>query len=255
VAFPHRFQDPADVEAAAFIAATFAFGRVAQILGFLESLFAALSPSPHAALTERRPVPLRTVAHLRYRFVSPEGVHHLLRCLRAAYRTKGSLEVLYAEGAVPGASARERLSRLLAWFRRAWGAGLPRQRDFLFPDPGRGSACKRHNLFLRWMVRRGDGVDLGLWTVVSPADLVVPLDTHMARMGKALGLTSRRAADWTAAEEITAAFRAVSPEDPVKFDFALTRLGILRECVPRHREPCRGCILLPACRTGREEEK
>jgi uncharacterized protein (TIGR02757 family) len=255
VAFPHRFQNQADVEAAAFIAATFAFGRVAQILGFLESLFAALPPSPHAALTGCRPVPLRRVAHLRYRFISPEGVHRLLQCLRTAYRAKGSLESLYAEGMVPDASARERLSRFLSWFRRTWGAGLPRQRDFLFPDPGRGSACKRHNLFLRWMVRRGDGVDLGLWTVVSPADLIVPLDTHMARMGKALGLTARRAADWTAAEEVTAAFRAVCPEDPVKFDFALTRLGILRECVPRRRESCRGCLLLPECRTGREEEK
>jgi uncharacterized protein (TIGR02757 family) len=255
VAFPRRFQDPADVEAAAFIAATFAFGRVAQILGFLESLFAELSPSPHAALTGSRPVPRRMVAHLRYRFVSPEGVHRLLLCLRAAYRAKGSLEVLYAEGTVPGASARERLSRLLAWFRRAWGPGLSRQRDFLFPDPGRGSACKRHNLFLRWMVRRGDGVDLGLWTVVSPADLIVPLDTHMSRMGKALGLTARRAADWKAAEEVTAAFRAVCPEDPVKFDFALTRLGILRECMPRHRGACHGCFLLPACLQGRGREK
>lgn len=254
MAFPRRFRDPADAEAAAFLAATFAFGRVAQILGFLESLFATLGPSPHAALTGCRPVPRRAVAGLRYRFVSPGGVHRLLLCVRAAYRAKGSLEALYAEGAHPGASDRERLSRFLAWFRRAWGPALPRQRDFLFPDPGRGSACKRHNLFLRWMVRRGDGIDLGLWTVVSPARLIVPLDTHMARMGRGLGLTARRAADWKAAEEITAAFRAVCPEDPVKFDFALTRLGILGECTPRRRGPCRGCALLPACRSGREVE-
>src|SRR4030066_1437206 len=83
-----------------------------------------------------------------------------------------------------------------------------------------------HNLFLRWVVRAGDGVDLGLWTALSPRHLIVPLDTHMARLGKWLGLTSRSSADWRMAEEITGAFRAVCPEDPVRFDFALTRIGI-----------------------------
>ena len=106
------------------------------------------------------------------------------------------------------------------------GEDLRRERDFLFPRPERGSACKRHNLFLRWVVRGPDGVDLGLWSAVSPRDLVVPLDTHMARLGGALGLTGRKTPDWGMAEEITDSLRLVCPEDPVKFDYPLTRLGI-----------------------------
>jgi uncharacterized protein (TIGR02757 family) len=219
---------------------------VAQIIGFLERLFEVLSPSPHDALAGPAAVPLRDVAGLRYRFISPEGVHRFLLCVREAYLSHGTLEGLFAAPGT-GGGTRERLSRFLAWFRARWGRGLSRQREFMFPDPGRGSACKRHNLFLRWMVRGGDGVDLGIWKCVAAADLVVPLDTHMARMGRSLGLFSRRAADWKAAEEVTRAFRAFCPEDPVRFDFALTRLGILGECTLRRRGPCRGCPLRPAC--------
>ncbi len=139
------------------------------------------------------------------------------------------------------------LGEFLAGFRDAWGTGIPRERDFLFPDPCKGSACKRHNLFLRWVVRAGDGVDLGIWTVLSPAKLVVPVDTHMARLGRYLRLTARNAVDGRMAEEITDAFRAVSPEDPVRFDFALTRIGILKDCTVTSRGTCGACPLGPAC--------
>ncbi|MFC1474950.1 TIGR02757 family protein, partial [bacterium] len=97
---------------------------------------------------------------------------------------------------------------------------------YLTPAPRRGSACKRMNLFLRWMVRRDD-VDPGPWTDVPASKLVVPLDTHMHRISSGMGLTSRKQADLKTAIEITDAFRAISPEDPVRYDFALTRLGIL----------------------------
>ena len=147
----------------------------------------------------------------------------------------------------PGADPREALARFLEGFRASWGKALPRERNFLFPDPRKGSACKRHNLFLRWMVRGGDGVDLGLWTALSPRDLVVPLDTHMIRMGRRLGLTRRATPGWGMAEEITAAFRAVCPEDPVRFDFALTRLGILKECTSRRRGACDRCPVASVC--------
>jgi uncharacterized protein (TIGR02757 family) len=139
------------------------------------------------------------------------------------------------------------MSRFLAWFRGEWGAALPRERDFLFPDPRKGSACKRHHLFLRWMVRRGDGIDLGIWTALSPRDLIVPVDTHMARMGRWMGWTRRRAPDWKMAEEITAAFRGVCAEDPVKFDYALTRIGILGACGPRRPGACDLCAVARAC--------
>ena len=172
--------------------------------------------------------------------------------MRAAYLRHGSLEALFLRGMkASGEGAREPLARFLEGFRAEWSPGFSRERDFLFPDPGKGSACKRHNLFLRWLVREKDRVDLGIWTILSPRDLIVPLDTHMARMGRTLGLTLRRSADWKMAEEITVAFRAVCPGDPVKFDYALTRIGILGGCAPRRPGAC-GICAAAGKRAGRK---
>jgi uncharacterized protein (TIGR02757 family) len=122
-----------------------------------------------------------------------------------------------------------------------------------FPDPRRGGACKRANLFLRWMVRPDDGVDLGQWGPVRPDQLVVPLDTHVSRISRNLGLTRRRTVDWRMASEVTDALRALDARDPVRYDFALSRLGILDAC-PRRVDPvrCAACLLVPACVLGRE---
>jgi uncharacterized protein (TIGR02757 family) len=168
--------------------------------------------------------------------------------MRDAYRSCPTLEHLYlaGRGGAPPDLRRD-LSRFLGAFRGLWGEALPRQRDFLFPRPERGSACKRHNMFLRWMVRGPDGVDLGLWKAVSPRQLVVPLDTHMARLGVWLGLTRRKTPGWRMAEEITAALRIVSPDDPVMFDYPLTRLGILGLCTRPGRRACGECPVAPLC--------
>lgn len=253
VEFAHRYKNPEDIEAAAFAAASFAFGGVPQIRAFLERLFAVLSPSPHAALTAHRPLPASRTASLRHRFISPAGVHRFLRAMRSAYLGHGTLERLYAAGMREG-DARGNLARFLAFFRSSWGDDLPRERNFLFPDPALGSACKRHHLFLRWMVRPGDGVDLGVWTSVPPSGLIVPVDTHMARLARCLGLTQRTTADWRAAEEITEAFRAVCPADPVRFDYALTRIGIMGDCTARRVGDCTRCPLAPLCRRARGAE-
>ena len=237
----------------AFAAASFAFGGVPQIRAFLERLFAALSPSPHAALIAQRPLPRSRTALLRHRFISPEGVHRFLLAMRSAYRSHGTLERLYVLGMREG-DARGNLARFLATFRESWGDVLPRERNFLFPDPGLGSACKRHHLFLRWMVRSGDGVDLGIWSSVPASGLIVPVDTHMARLARCLLLTRRAGADWRAAEEITAAFRAVCPDDPVRYDYALTRIGIMGDCTARHPGDCARCPLAPLCRRARPPE-
>ena len=256
ILFPHRYPDRGDAEVAAFIAATFAFGGVLQIRGFLERLFDVLSPSPFAALTSPAPVPRSAVAGLSHRFVSADGVHRFLRVVREGCMAHGTLERLYLDGrGGDPPDLRRDLARFLSWFRGRWGSALPRQRDFLFPRPERGSACKRHNLFLRWVVREADGVDLGLWTAVSPGDLVVPLDTHMARMGEWLGLTRRKTRNWRMAEEITAAFRTIRPEDPVGFDYPLTRLGILRICTRPRRGICSSCPVAPLCARKEEREK
>jgi uncharacterized protein (TIGR02757 family) len=181
-------------------------------------------------------------------------VYRFLRCVRTAYLEHGSLERLYVAGRGGDTpDLRRDLARFLGWLRDRWGTDPNRDgRAFLFPRPERGSACKRHNLFLRWVVRGPDGVDLGLWRAVSPRDLVVPLDTHMARLGGALGLARRKTQDWKMAEEITASLRLVCPEDPVKFDYPLTRLGILGLCTRSRRGVCDRCPVAPLCsRRGR----
>jgi len=227
---------------------------VLQIRNFLFRLLEALGPSPHAFLASSAPLHPSAWAGTYHRFVSGEGVRRFLLCLRGAYRAHPTLERLYlaGRGGEPPDLRRD-LSRFLADFRGRWGPSLPRQRDFLFPRPERGSACKRHNMFLRWVVRGPDGVDLGLWTAVSPRDLVVPLDTHMARLGGWLGLTRRKTPDWRMAEEITGALRAACPDDPVKFDYPLTRLGILRLCTRPRRGTCGECPVATLCsmREGR----
>jgi uncharacterized protein (TIGR02757 family) len=120
-----------------------------------------------------------------------------------------------------------------------------------FPDPARGGACKRLNLYLRWMVRGDDGVDLGLFAPVRPDQLVVPLDTHVSRISRYLGLTRRRTVDWKMAVEVTEGLRRWDRDDPVRFDFALSRLGILDAC-PRRVDPvrCAACSLVTVCRLG-----
>ena len=254
ILFPHRYADPQDAEVAAFIAASFAFGGVLQIRRFLERLFDALAPSPFAALTASLPVSPKAVKGLAHRFISPEGVRRFLYVLRKGLLAHGSLEKLYLhERGEDAPDLRRDMGRFLAWFRRQWGQGFPRQRDFMFPRPERGSACKRHNLFMRWMVRGPDGVDLGLWKAVSPRDLVVPLDTHMAQMGERLALTGRKTRDWRMAEEITRSLSAVRPEDPVAFDYPLTRIGILQVCTIRRKGHCPSCPLSPLCRRRREK--
>ena len=105
---------------------------------------------------------------------------------------------------------------------------------YLLCSPEKGSACKRMNLFLRWMVRRNDGIDFGLWEDVSPSQLIIPLDTHVGRISRSIGLTKYKNTNWKAALEVTESLRAFDEADPVKYDFAFSRLGILGVCNPKN---------------------
>jgi uncharacterized protein (TIGR02757 family) len=120
---------------------------------------------------------------------------------------------------------------------------------FFFPTPVDGSACKRMNLYLRWMVRPEDGVDCGVWTGVAPSRLVIPLDTHIARISSYIGLTDRKSPGWAMALDITHHLRALDRNDPLRYDFALCHLGIAGDC-PRKQDPakCVKCPIQPVCR-------
>ncbi|HET6922885.1 MAG TPA: DUF2400 family protein, partial [Anaeromyxobacteraceae bacterium] len=186
--------------------------------------------------------------------------------LRSRHGSLGArFAALFAEeaGRGGGTGAREEpvrraLARFAAELRQAPPVGpLLRRRGrrgllHLLPDAGGAGACKRWHLYLRWMVRGPDAVDLGLWTGVPRAALVVPLDTHLARIGRCLGLTGRRDLSWRTAGEVTRSLRLLDPADPVRYDFALCHLGMSGAC-PARRDPaaCRACPLAEVCLAGR----
>jgi uncharacterized protein (TIGR02757 family) len=170
--------------------------------------------------------------------------------LGRAVREHGSLAALF-EGPAMEARLEQAVTTLAALSEKeAQRLGLAVTRSFktFLPKPSSGSACKRWNMFLRWMVRPDDGIDLGVWSLPA-SSLVLPLDTHTHRISQYVGLTARKQANWRTAVEITAALRQLDADDPVRFDFALAHLGISGGCRRRYRaEICSTCALLPVCR-------
>ena len=224
--FVYRYGRREDREVVALIASSLAFGTVKQICGSVARVLEPLGSAPALWLLDARVRDLESAFRdFRHRWITGADMASMLGGARAALREHGSLRELFYAKLDPKdsdvAPAVARFSRYVF----SKGGGF---RACLLPSPESGSACKRLNLFLRWMVRR-DAIDPGGWGEVPPAMLITPLDTHMYRISKRLGLTERRTADLKTAREITGGFRKISPDDPVKYDFALTRLGILRK--------------------------
>ena len=233
-----RFDDPEDREIVGLIAAGLAYGRVASIRGSLVSLLARLGARPSRFVASFDPA--RDASRFDgfvHRFTRGRDIALLLHLVRQAKDHAGSLESYFVDGdADPnsptvGPALDDFGRRLFALDAGPFAReGVVPRRDgarWLLPVPGGGSACKRSCLFLRWMVRPDDGVDCGVWTRISPSRLVLPLDTHLLRVVRALGWTRRKSAGWPMALEATERLRALDPADPVRFDFALSRLGIL----------------------------
>lgn len=262
VAWPHRYTHPSDREIAGLLAACFAYGRVRLFQPVLAEIFALADAAggPRAWVDRFEPQrdgePLRPLV---YRWNRGIDVVLLLAALRRVYREVDSLEALLGE---PTDGLRIGLARAVDRLREeavaaSEEAGVPARRfadlprgfrTFL-PSPVDGSACKRWNMYLRWMVRPPrEGIDLGVWWRWRPADLVIPLDTHVLRISRFLGLTRRKDGSWRTAVEITEALRAYDPEDPLRFDFALAHLGISGRCKGRRDpEACPGCPLDAVC--------
>ncbi|MCU0589044.1 MAG: TIGR02757 family protein [Syntrophobacteraceae bacterium] len=222
--FVHRYAEPVDREVVGLVAACLAYGRVRQILKSVSGVLDRLGPSPgRFLLGHSREEIDSALKDFRHRFTDGRELSALLGGVRDALLGFGSLEACFLSGCRSGD---ETVLQGLEHFCRRLRCACPDElTGILLPRPVKGSACKRLHLFLRWMARKDD-VDPGVWDGLSPSRLIVPLDTHMFRIARALGLTRRKQADLRAALEITEAFRALSPEDPVKYDFALTRLGI-----------------------------
>jgi len=251
-----RYSNPADREVAAFCAAGLAFGRVASVLQSVERLLAVMGPSPASFLARWDP---RRDSHLfdalGHRWTRGGDLAALVWILKRMVEVRGSIEAFFLDGYDPDAPdigpALEAFSSaaLRLDLRPARGARVARRPGvgYFFPRPSSGSACKRLNLFLRWMVRTG-GVDFGQWTRVSPAKLIVPLDTHIVRLGRCLRLTTYTTAGWRMASEITASLRIIDPDDPIKYDFALCHVGMMEACGFRRPYRDQRCPLRGFCR-------
>ena len=218
--FLYDFDDVKDREIVGLIASSVADGRVAQILKSVRKLLEPMNKQPFDFIDSSSEKDfLKIFKGFKHRFTTDEDIATLFIGIKKALNEYVSLENLFLSG--NGKTTTERLAFFTSFIN---GGKL----CYLLPSPQKGSACKRLNLYLKWMVRKDD-VDPGGWTKVDPADLIIPLDTHMHTASKILGLTKRKAADFKTAIEVTEKFKKICPEDPTKYDFALTRLGIRSE--------------------------
>lgn len=249
----HRYKRADDREVVAFIAAALAFGRVQSVLNSIDGMLQVMGPSPAAYVRGFEPArDRRAFAHLVHRWTKGIDMAALVWVMRQMIQKSGSLEGFFLEGlpadAVDvGEGLQSFSTRALALNQNAvYGRSKPKPGvAYFFSRPSSGGACKRLNLFLRWMVRH-DQVDLGVWTRVRPGQLIVPLDTHVIRVGQCLRLTRLKSPGWRMAADITKSLRELDPADPVKFDFSICHLGMMNACgfgkTQRDSQcPLRGC--------------
>jgi uncharacterized protein (TIGR02757 family) len=250
-----RYARPDDREVVGFCAASLAFGRVGSVLQSIERLLAVMGARPAAyarAFDPRRDAP--AFADLVHRWTRGPDLVALVWVMKQMIDRAGSIEGFFLQeydaraDDIEGALDRFSTRALALDLKAAYGR-VPNRPGvcYFFPRPSAGSGCKRLNLFLRWMVRR-DALDLGVWTRVSPAKLIVPLDTHVIRVGRCLRLTRYTSPGWKMARDITASLRRLDPDDPVKYDFALCHLGMMNACGFNRAQRDSQCPLRGLCR-------
>jgi len=216
-----NYSDPQDREIAAFMCSCLALGRVNAILGIIGKVL-SLFPDLRSDLMSVSDAGLRRkLDGIVYRFFTGDMIANLLSGLRNVIGQDGSLNAAFLAGLGDEADLYPSIDRFAARLR----AAVPGKVGMLIPESRGNGAAKRVNLFLRWMVRK-DAIDPGGWTGISPARLIIPLDTHVGRVSRDLGLTSRKSNDRRTALEITGSLKRLDPEDPVRFDFSMARPGI-----------------------------
>lgn len=244
------------MEIAGFLAALFAYGAVEQIEKFLTILLGKMGNQPVQFIKNFSPKDKKIFNSLKYRFNTSKDIITLLVILKRVLNRYGSIENLFLEGYsktdknILPAAENFNLA-LLKMHKGRINNGL----KFLLSDPKKGGTCKRLFLFLRWMVRK-DTIDTGLWKYIDKSKLIIPVDVHMARLSKIIGLHSKKTIGLRAAVEITEGFAQICPKDPVKYDFALCRIGILENCTGKFRHAvstqknsyCEDCELAEFCR-------
>ena len=236
--FVRRHESPADREVVGLVASALAYGNVAQIKRSIAAALHGLGPRPAEAIRRFDPIAgARALAAFRHRFNEGRDLACLFFFLRQMIEGSGSVEAFFAAGDDPAAP--DVAPGLASFAARALAldhGGLYGRRRlpakagvrFFFPSPTRGSACKRLNLYLRWMVR-SDSVDLGVWTCIDRSRLVMPLDAHVYSIARKARLTRYKSPGWSMAVDLTSRLRRLDPADPVKYDFAFHRMGLWKK--------------------------
>lgn len=247
--FARRYEDRLDRELVAMVSALLAFGKVTIITAKLEALLARLGQSPSlTARTLSREALVASLASFRHRTFAGADIARLLYAAGVLQSRDGGLYVSLERAYESRGDLRAALCDWVGELRSvAWPEGMSRASRHLVPDPEGPSAAKRLWLLMRWVVRPDDGVDLGL-VKIPPSALVIPVDVHVHRIARNLGLTARTDASRRTADEITDALRTLSPDDPVQYDMAVCHLGIAQRCPSKRDDTrCRGCALIDVC--------
>jgi uncharacterized protein (TIGR02757 family) len=227
--FLHRYCNYHDIEISGLLSSLFAFGSIKQIMNSIEKLHSIMLRSPYSfVINYDINEGIRLFSLLKHRFYSGTDISKLFYALNKIYKKFDSLETFFL---MNQSGAEIDIKERISTFSKnmielmAENDSVSYGNKFMFPDPVKGSACKRMNLFLRWMVRK-DELDFGLWKKIQPSKLIIPVDTHVAIISKELKLTSRKNVSWKMAEEITNNLRELDPADPVKYDFAICHIGM-----------------------------
>ncbi|WP_375434350.1 TIGR02757 family protein [uncultured Hymenobacter sp.] len=221
ISIPHRFTQRQDVEISGLFAALLAWGRRPTIISKCHELMRRMDDAPYQFVTQHSDEDLKRLLGFCHRTFCDTDLLYFVHWLRWFYTSHDTLE----DGFLIGNTQKERLSTFHNLFFSLPDA--PQRTRKHVATPARGSACKRVNMYLRWMVRQDDrGVDFGLWTRLPMSELICPCDVHVERVARRLGLLERKQMDWLAAEDLTAHLRTFDPTDPVKYDFALFGLGV-----------------------------
>jgi uncharacterized protein (TIGR02757 family) len=227
ISIPHRFTLKEDREIAGFLAATLAWGQRVTILKNTSRLLAWMDDSPYDFICHHTAASLKPFRKFVHRTFNGEDAIAFIKCLKHVYLKQGGLENVFAPHPEDVPDGGQHISRARKLF---FEIPHPLRSEKHFADPNRGSAAKRINMFLRWMVRKDSrGIDFGIWSHFTPRELICPVDVHSGRVARSLGLLHRKQDDWKAAVELTKALRVIDATDPVRFDFALFGLGVFEQ--------------------------
>jgi uncharacterized protein (TIGR02757 family) len=225
ISIPHRFEDPRDIEIMAFFAAIFAWGRRQTIINKCERLIELMEGTPFRFIREHTEQDLKRFLDFKHRTFQPTDALYFIYFLNYHYQRHETLEAAFT----PGLKEQpDTVAPALTYFYQYFFSlpDAPERTRKHIATPEKNSTCKRLNMFLRWMVRKDEqGVDFGLWEQIHAHQLICPIDVHVNRVARQLGLLQRKQTDWKAALELTDNLRQLAPEDPVKYDFALFGLG------------------------------